>query len=129
MTKPDLVVLRHRLNFKREDSQFVHHPRHTVRNHTQVFCTAKHTCSLRQTWQFFHSLIIPELVISTIEIVIIEAVEIIFLTLTKFLVVFIILNGDTWVPAVFSLMINQEKLHVTVNSIGFYFLTTKAQSW
>ena len=75
MTESYLVVLRHRLNLQAEDAQLVHHPWHTVGHHTEVFGTNEHSCCLCQSRQFLHCLIVPELVVATIEIVVVQSVE------------------------------------------------------
>ena len=129
MSEAHLVVLRHGLDFQREDAQLVHDPGHTVGHHTKVFGTAQHTGGLRQTRQFLHSLLIPELVVATIEIVVVETIEIVLLVIVQLLVVFIELHGNAWMPAVCALMIDEEEFHMVVDAIALYLLTTQAQGW
>ena len=76
-------VFRHRLKFEGKDAQLIHHPLNTIGHHAQVFSADEHTGSLHKTRQFLHGLPIPEMIVPTIEIIIIEAVEGIFIVVTK----------------------------------------------
>ena len=103
-------ILGHRLDLQREDAQLVHHPGHAVGHHTQVFCTDEHTGGLRQLGQFLHRLRVPELVVAMIEVVIVETVEAVLLTIIQLVVAFLVLYGDTRMPAVIALMVNKEQV-------------------
>jgi len=94
VTELIIRILRHALNFQRQDTQVIHHPRHTRRHHTEVFGTHEHTGSSRQGWQFLHGLIVPELVVAAIEIVIIQTVESLFVVPAQRLIQEIILCTD-----------------------------------
>ena len=102
------VILRHRLDLQREDAQLVHHPGHTVGYHTQVFRTAEHAGSLCQTRQLLHGLLVPELIVTTVEVVVVQAVEVILLAIVQSLVWLLILHGNTWMPTVTTLVVNKE---------------------
>ena len=65
----------HALQLEAEYFQLVHHPRHTVGHHAEVFSTYQHACRLHQLRQFLHCLTIPELVVAMIVVVVVEAVE------------------------------------------------------
>ena len=58
------------------------------------------------------------MVVAAIEIIIIEVIEIIFLAIVQFLVGLLVLYGDTWVPAVIALMVNQEQTLAEGDTIG-----------
>src|SRR5574344_3063199 len=83
MAKFIVSIFRHRLYLQAQDAQFVHHRWHTVGHHAQVFATNHHTGGLRKKRQFFHRLVIPELVMAAIEIVVIQSVEVILLAVIE----------------------------------------------
>ena len=75
MAKLHARVLWHTLQLKAQYLQLIHHPRHAIRHHTEVFGTYQHTGSLHQLRQLLHRLTIPILVVTTIEVVVVKAVE------------------------------------------------------
>ena len=129
MTEAHATVLRHRLDFQTQNPQFVHHPGHAVRHHTQVFGTNKHTGGLCQLRQFLHRLGIPELVVSTIEVVIVESIEVGLLPVIELLIRLLILHGNTWMPSVIALVVNKEQAVVKLYAIGLNLLLAHAEGW
>ena len=117
-------IFRHGLNLKTKDAQLVHHPGNTVGYHSQVFCTNQHSGGLRQPRQFLHGLLIPELVVTTIEIVVIQLIESILLSLVQLVVALLELYGDTWMPSIITFMIHQEQVIAERHAIAFYLLAT-----
>ena len=67
--------LGHALQLKAEYFQFVHHPWHAIGHHAKVFGTHEHTGCLHELGQLLHCLTIPELVVATIVIIVVKAVE------------------------------------------------------
>ena len=112
MAELHLRVFRHRLEFEREDAQFVHHPRHTVGHHTQVLGTYEHTGGLGEFGQFLHGLAVPELVVATVIVVVVEFVEDELITVVETLVDEVELNGNARMELVRILAVAQEE-HVT----------------
>src|SRR5574344_1566446 len=109
MTEAHCIVLRHRLYLKTQDAQLVHHPWHAVGHHTEVFGTYEHTCCLCELRHLFHCLLIPELVVATIEIVVVEAVEIILVVVPELLVDEVELHSDTRMELVGIFVVAQEQ--------------------
>ena len=66
--------------------ELVDNPSHTFWHHTEVFCAYEHLCRLYKSWEFLHSLLIPELIVPSIEIIVIQTVEVVFVVLPKRLV-------------------------------------------
>jgi hypothetical protein len=73
--QPRYAYSAHVVEFQTQNLQFIHHPWHTIRHHTKVFCTNQHAGSLNQLRQLLHRLLIPELVVAAIEVVIVKTVE------------------------------------------------------
>ena len=119
-------ILGHRLDLQGEDTQFVHHPGHTVGHHAEVFSTDEHSGGLCQLRQFLHRLRVPELVVAMIEVVVVETVEAILLTVVELVVAFLILYGDTRMPAVVALMVYEEQILPERHTIGLDFFLTHA---
>ena len=67
--------LRHALDLERKDSEIIHHLRHCSRDHSEVLTAGKHSCRIEKSRELLHRLILPELVVSTVEEVIVETVE------------------------------------------------------
>ena len=63
-----------------------------------------------------HSLLIPELVVTTIEVVVVETVEIILVIVPQLLVDEVELNSNAWVELVRVLVVAQEE-HITDKGI------------
>ena len=122
-------VLGHRLNLQRKNTQFVHHPGHAVGHHTQVFCTNEHTGGLRQLGQFLHRLRVPELVVAMIEVVIVETVEAVLLTIVQLVVAFLVLYGDTRMPAVIALVVYKEQVVPERHTVSLDLLLAHAEGW
>ena len=116
MAKAYLVVLRHRLYLQTQDAQLVHYPWHAVGHHTEVFGTYKHACCLGELGHLLHCLLIPELVVTTIEVVVVETVEIILVIVPQLLVDEVELNSNAWVELVRVLVVAQEE-HITDKGI------------
>ncbi len=127
VTETSPWVFRHTLYFQTENLQVFHHPWHAVGYHTEVFRTNQHAGSLYQLGQLAHGFPIPELVVATIEIVVIQLVECVFVYVVKTLVDIIELCGDTWMEKFWVLAVTQEE-YVTnqcVESVSqpyFFFL-------
>ena len=68
-------IFRHRLDFEAENAELVDDPWHTIGHHAEVFGTHEHTGGFHKAWEFLHCLTIPEVVVATIEVVVVEAVE------------------------------------------------------
>ena len=83
VTKFVFRIFRHTLNFEREQLEFVHHPGHTVGHHSQVFTTRKHRSRFAKFWKFLHCAIIPELIVTFVEVVIVKTIESILLMLLQ----------------------------------------------
>ena len=99
MTETHIRVFRHRLQFERQYAQFVHHPRNTVGHHSKILSTHQHSCRLHQKRQFLHCLTIPELVVATVVIVVVQFVEQELVTIEKRLIDEIELHRDTRVES------------------------------
>ena len=122
-------ILGHGLDLQRENAQFVHHPGHAVGHHTQVFCTNEHTGGLRQLGQFLHRLRVPELVVAMIEVVIVETVEAVLLTIVQLVVAFLVLYGDTRMPAVIALVVYKEQVVPERHTVSLDLLFAHAEGW
>ena len=116
MTEANLRVFRHGLDLEREDAQLIHDPGHAVGHHAEVLGTDKHAGGLCQAWQFLHGLLIPVLVVATVEIVVVEAVEGILVLIPESLIDKVVLHADTWVELVGVLTVVHEE-HVADESI------------
>ena len=68
-------VLGHTLYLKFKNLKIVHHGRHAGGNHAKVLGAYKHVGSVDERRQFPHSLSIPEVIVATIEEVVIHPVE------------------------------------------------------
>ena len=65
-------------------------------------------------WHLLHCLLIPELVVAAIEVVVVEAVEVILVVVPQLLVDEVELNSNAWVELVRVLVVAQEE-HITDN--------------
>ena len=93
-------ILRHTLQFEAQYLEIVHHPWHTIGHHTKVFSTHKHARCLHKLRQFLHGLTIPELVIATIIVVIIYAVEDCLIAVIECFIREVELRTDAWVELI-----------------------------
>ena len=75
MCKCLLDRLRHALDLEREDPEVGHHLRHCSRDHSEVLTACEHSCRIKKCRKLLHCLILPELVVATVEEVVIHAVE------------------------------------------------------
>ena len=64
---------------------------------------------LRDDWQFLHSLTIPELIVATVEIIVIKTVESFTVGLSERLISIIELRGDARMELLRILMVAHEK--------------------
>ena len=67
------------------------------------------------------------MVVATIEVVVVETVEAVFLTIVELVVSLLILYGDTRMPTVVALMIHQEQSIVKRTTIALDLLTAHAE--
>ena len=74
MCKRFLHRLRHTLYLERKDPEIRHYLRHSSRNHSEILTASKHSCRVEKCRKFLHGLFLPELVVATIEEVIVKAV-------------------------------------------------------
>ena len=102
-------ILWHRLNLQREDAQFVHHPGHAVGHHAEIFGADEHTGGLCQFGQFLHSLRVPELVVTTVEVVVVETVEDELVVVPQCLIDEVVLYTDAWVELILILTVAHEE--------------------
>ena len=70
-----LYRLWHTLDLEREDSEVRHHLRHCCRDHSEVLTACEHSCRIKECRKLLHGLVLPELIVATIEEVVIETVE------------------------------------------------------
>ena len=68
-------ALRHSLDFKRENLQLRHHGGHAVRDHPEVLAAGKHIGGMKQGRELAHGGLAPEIVVATVEEVVVQAVE------------------------------------------------------
>ena len=120
-------ILRHRLDLEREDAQLVHHPGHAVGHHTEILGTDEHAGGLCELGQLLHRLSIPELVVATVEVVVVELVEVILLILAELGVCLLILDSDTWMPAIAALVVDEEQTFVELHTVGGNLLDAHAE--
>ena len=93
-----LGILRHTLDFQRQDTEFPHHVRHAIRNHTQVLATRKHSRTGQQIRQFAKCGITPERIVPPVEKVVMQPVEGVLLPVRKIAVMIRILSPDARMP-------------------------------
>ena len=75
MTKTHVRIFWHTLKLKAKDAQLVDYPWHTVGHHTQIFCANQHSCSIDKLRKLSHCLAIPEMVIASVEVIVVELIE------------------------------------------------------
>ena len=64
--------LRHSLYLEREDTEFGHYIRNTCRNHSEVLAACEHSGRVKKSRKLLHGRLLPELVVTTIEEIIVE---------------------------------------------------------
>ena len=116
VTEPHVGVFGHALYLQAEYLEVFQHPWNAVGHHAQVFRAYQHACGLHQSRQLAHGLPIPELVVAAIEIVIVKAVEGLFVAVVQALVDEIVLRGDARMEKVGVFPVAQEE-HVTDKGI------------
>ena len=107
-------ILRHTLNLKRQNTELIHYRRHTIRNHTQILTTCKHTCSSQQIRQLAKSRVTPKRIVTPVEEIIVQPVESILLPIRKIMVMIGILRRNTRIPIALPMRILQEKSIQTI---------------
>ena len=66
-----LWIFGHTFYLERKKLQFIHHPRHAVGHHTEVFSARKHRSCFAKFGKFLHCAVIPELIVTLVEVVVV----------------------------------------------------------
>ena len=109
MTEAYTRIFGHRLHFERQNAQLVHHPCHAIGHHPEVFGAYQHACGFYQLGQLFHRLVVPELVVATIIVVVVKAIEHGLVLIPKSFVDEGVLNRDAGMIAIGSTAVAYEK--------------------
>ena len=65
----------HPLNLKGEKLELLHHPRHAIGHHTQIFSTGQHGGGTAEYGEFGHGRSIPEIVVTLVIEAVVQALE------------------------------------------------------
>ena len=83
MSEVESHSLWHGLYLERKHAELIHHPRHTVRHHAEVFGTYEHSGRLGECREFLHCFFVPEHIVAAEEVVVVETHECFLLVCRK----------------------------------------------
>ena len=116
-------IFRHTLYLERQNLQLMHHVRHASRHHTQVFAAAEHMGSTYERRQFAHRRVAPELGMTAIEIIVVDAHQYLFLVRIEFVERMALIDRDTRMqPSRPALVFHEEHLAMEINQSVAYIL-------
>ena len=69
------------------------------------------------------------MVVATVEVIVVQTIEVILLVFPQLLVSLLVLDGNTRMPSVVALVVHKEQLVVAMDAIALYLLATQSQGW
>ncbi|MBR4822069.1 MAG: 4-alpha-glucanotransferase, partial [Bacteroidales bacterium] len=102
-------VLRHALDLEGKYPLRIHHLRHAGRDHAEILAAGEHTGRTQQLRQLAHGLMLPELVVTAVEEVVVQLVERPFLPVVEMLERLRVTAVDARVPEALVVRILQEQ--------------------
>ena len=118
----DVDILRHPLDFEREDAELVHRFGDAGGDHAEVLAAGKHACRAEEGGQLFHGLLLPEGVVADVEEVVVEVVVDGFLPVVEAGIAVGVLRGDPGVIPALLPRVFDEDVGEVVEALGAEFV-------
>ena len=116
-------IFRHTLDLETEDLQLVHHIGYASRYHSEVFAAAEHMRCTDERRQFAHSGVAPEGCMTTIEIVVVDTHEHLFLIAVKLVERMALIDRDTRMqPTRTTLVFHEEHFAMEIDQTVAYIM-------